>query len=141
MKQFLKEFLFRGCLAAGGGPLVLALIYGVLGATGTGRAITPAEVCIGILTVTLLAFLVAGMTAIYQLEQLPLISAVLIHGAGLYCAYIVTYLLNGWLQPTLTAVLVFSGIFIVCYGLIWLGIYAVSRRKIEKMNRKLRKKS
>ena len=141
MKQFLKEFLFRGCLAAAGGPLVLAIIYGILGATGAVTVITPAEVSTGILTLTFLAFVVAGMTAIYQLEQLPLISAILIHGAGLYGAYIVTYLLNGWLQPQLTAVLVFTGIFVACYGLIWLGIYTVSKKKIEKMNRKLHKKT
>ena len=72
MKPFLKGFLLRGLICAGGGPLVLAIIYGILGATGTVEAFTPREVCMGILTIMLLAFIAAGMTAIYQLEQLPL---------------------------------------------------------------------
>ena len=72
MKQFWKEFFLRGLLAASGGPVVLAVVYGILGATGVVTHFSPREVCLGILTVTLLAFTVAGMTAIYQMEQLPL---------------------------------------------------------------------
>ena len=34
MKQFWKEFLFRGLICAGGGPLVLVIIYGILGSLG-----------------------------------------------------------------------------------------------------------
>ena len=34
MKKFWKEFLFRGLICAGGGPLVLAIIYGILGSLG-----------------------------------------------------------------------------------------------------------
>ena len=64
MKRFWKEFCLRGLLAASGGPIVLAIIYGTLGATGTVSSFSPKEVCLGILTITLLAFLVAGMTAI-----------------------------------------------------------------------------
>ena len=31
MKQFLKEFILRSFMAAGGGPVVLAMIYGIIG--------------------------------------------------------------------------------------------------------------
>lgn len=137
MKTFAKEFLFRGCLAAGGGPVVLAIVYGILGATGTVSSFSPREVCIGILTVTLLAFIVAGMTAIYQLEQLPLPSAILIHGAGLYAAYILIYLLNGWLKTQLVPILIFTIIFIVGYAVIWFLIYSVTKAKTQSINRKL----
>ena len=112
MKNFGKEFLIRGLLACGGGPVVLAIIYGILGMTGTVSHLSPNEVCMGILSVTLLAFFVAGMTAIYQLEQLPLISAILIHGAGLYVAYILIYLLNGWLQRQLIPIAIFTAFFV-----------------------------
>ena len=137
MKKFWKEFLFRGMIASSGGPIVLAIIYGILGATGTVDALTPNEVCLGILTIILLAFIVAGMTAVYQLEQLPLISAILIHGAGLYLAYILIYLLNGWLQQQLLPIAIFTGVFILGYGIIWLIIYWVSRHKTQKLNKLL----
>jgi len=139
MKKFAKEFLFRGCMAAGGGPVVLAIVYGILGSTGTVSHFSPNEVCMGILTVTLLAFIVAGMTAIYQLEQLPLLSAILIHGAGLYAAYILIYLLNGWLQSQLIPIAIFTAAFVIGYAFIWLLIYCFTKRKTDGINRKLNK--
>ena len=140
MKKFGKEFLLRGLLACGGGPIVLAIVYGILGATGTVSHFSPNEVCMGILTVTLLAFIVAGMTAIYQMEQLPLPIAILLHGGALYIAYILIYLLNGWLLNQLKPILVFTGVFIGGYGLIWTVIYNITRAKAEALNRKLKEK-
>ena len=139
MKKFLKEFLLRGLLCAAGGPLVLAIIYGILGATGTVEAFSPREVCLGILTIMLLAFIAAGMTAIYQMEQLPLPMMILLHGGALYIAYILTYLINSWLQNTLIPILVFTGIFVVGYTLIWLMIYFVEKAKTNKLNKLLNK--
>ena len=138
MKKFGKEFLLRGLICAGGGPLVLAIIYGILGATGAVEYFTPREVCMGILTITLLAFIAAGMTAIYQMEQLPLPIMILLHGGGLYIAYILTYLLNGWLLNQVKPILIFTGIFIAGYTVIWLIIYCVERAKAEKLNKMLK---
>lgn len=138
MKKFAKEFLLRGLMAAGGGPVVLAIVYGILGATGTVNSFSPGEVCLGILTVTVLAAVVGGMSAIYQLEHLPLISAIAIHGAGLYITYILIYLLNGWLQQQLIPILIFTAIFIAGYALIWLIIYTANKAKTEQINKKLK---
>ena len=137
MKAFFKEFLLRGLICASGGPLVLAIIYGILGATGAAESLTPKEVCLGILSITLLAFIVAGMTAIYQTEWLPLPTKILIHGGALYVVYILTYLLNGWLVSQLTPVLVFTGIFLAGYALIWLIIYCIERQRAKKLTNML----
>lgn len=137
MKKFLKEFLFRGLISAAGGPVVLAVIYGILGATGAAESLSPREVCMGILSITLLAFIAAGMTAIYQMEQLPLPIMILLHGGSLYVAYILTYLLNGWLQYSLVPISVFTGIFIAGYALIWLIIYLFEKAKANKLNKML----
>ena len=139
MKQFWKDFLFRGLVSAAGGPLVLAIIYGILGATGEVTSLTPREVCLGILSITLLAFTVAGMTAIYQVEKLPLASAILIHGGVLYATYLLIYLINGWLQKGIVPIMVFTGIFLVVYILIGIVIYCTERAKIRKLN-EMRKK-
>lgn len=138
MKKFWKEFLIRGLICAGGGPIVLAIIYGILGATGAVETFSPTEVCLGIVTITLLAFIAAGMTAIYQMEQLPLSMMILLHGGGLYIAYILTYLINGWLQNSPVPIFVFTGIFVVCYTLIWFIIYRVEKTKAEKLNKLLK---
>lgn len=138
MKKFWKEFIFRGLICAAGGPLVLAIIYGILGATGAAESLSPNAVCMGIVTITLLAFIAAGMTAIYQMEQLPLPTMILLHGGVLYIAYILTYLLNGWLLRQLTPILIFTGIFIAGYAFIWLIVYCVEKRKAEKLNKILK---
>ena len=137
MRRFLLEFLKRGLIAAAGGPMVLAVIYGILGATGTVTSLSPTEVCLGILTVTFMAFIAAGITAIYQTDRLPLISSIVIHGGVLYLDYLVMYLLNNWIQRSLTAICVFSAIFIAGFALIWVMIYFVTKRKTERINRNL----
>ena len=140
MKKFWKDFLLRGLICAGGGPIVLAIIYGILGVTGAVEALSPGTVSMGILSITLLAFIAAGMTAIYQMEQLPLPIMILFHGGALYIAYILTYLLNGWLHNSLVPILIFTGIFIAGYALIWLIIYLVEKAKAEVLTRKLKEK-
>ena len=138
MKKFWKEFLLRGLICGSGGPVVVAIIYAILGASGAVESLSPREVSTGILTIAVLAFVVAGMTAIYQMEQLPLPIMILLHGGALYIAYILTYLINGWLQNSLIPILVFTGIFVVGYALIWLIIYLVERAKAEKVNKMLK---
>ena len=137
MRRFLLEFLKRGLMAAAGGPMVLAIVYGILGATGVATNLSPKEVCLGILTVTLMAFIAAGITAIYQTDRLPLISSIVIHGGVLYLDYLVMYLLNSWIQRSFTAICVFSGIFIAGFALIWVIIYFVTKHKTERINQNL----
>ena len=140
MKRFWKEFLFRGLICASGGPIVLAIIYGILGASGAVESFSPREVCIGIVSITLMAFIAAGMTAIYQMEQLPLPIMILLHGGALYLVYILTYLINGWLQDSLIPVLVFTGIFVAGYAFIWLIVYCIEKNKTKKINKLLKEK-
>lgn len=137
MKKFFVEFLKRGTVAAAGGPVILAIIYGILGATGAVASLTPHEVCMGILTVTLMAFIAAGITAVYQSEQLPLISAILIHAGVLYCDYLIMYLLNSWIPRDLTAIGIFTAVFAVGYALIWLCIWLCIRKSTRQLNRSM----
>ena len=138
MKKFWKEFLLRGLICASGGPIVLAMIYGILGYTGTVEVFSPREVSLGIMTITMLAFIVAGMTAIYQMEQLPLPIMILIHGGALYIAYILTYLINGWLENSIVPILAFTGIFAAGFALVWFLIYLVEKGKADKLNKLLK---
>ena len=138
MKKFLVEFTKRGLVAAAGGPVVLAIVYGILGATGEVASLTPGEVCMGVLTVTLMAFIAAGITAVYQTERLPLISAILIHAGVLYMDYLIMYLLNSWIPRNLTGIGVFTAIFIVGYALIWWCVYLSIKSKADCINQSLK---
>ena len=139
MKQFLLEFLRRGAAACGLGPMVLAVLYGVLHRQGALDTLTVDQVCRGIFSLSALAFVAGGLNVLYQLERLPLMAAVTIHGGVLYGSYLITYLVNGWLEWGTTPILVFSGIFVVGYLLIWAVIYAVIRRKTAKLNEMLQR--
>lgn len=137
MKKYVLEFLQRGLMVAAGGPVVLAIIYGILGAVGVVDTLTPWEVCKGILSITVMAFIAAGITMIYTVERLPLISAILIHAGVLYLDYLFIYLVNGWLARNLTAFGIFTGIFAVGYAIVWICIYRITKKNTNQINRKL----
>lgn len=140
MKKTIFEFVRRGMIACGFGPIVLAFVYLIVQAqTGT-QVLTVNEVCIGIISLSALAFIAGGMNVIYQVERLPLMMAILIHGGVLYVSYLATYLLNGWLERSITPILVFSGIFAVGYLVIWVIIFSVIKRKTKQLNEILKQK-
>ena len=139
MKKFVLEFLRRGLIASGIGPIVLAIVYLILQKTNAVETLSVNQVCMGIFSITALAFMAGGMNIIYQMERLPLMAAVSIHGAVLYASYLITYLLNGWLEGGAAPILVFSGIFIFGYLTIWAVIYTIIRKNTEKVNEMLRK--
>jgi hypothetical protein len=102
--------------------------------------LTVREVCLGIFSLSALAFVAGGMNFIYQIEQLPLMVAIFLHGGVLYFSYLATYLVNGWLSWGITPILVFTGIFVVGSFVIWAVIYAVNKRRTEGLNELLKTK-
>ena len=140
MKNVLLGFLRRGVAACGLGPVVLAVLYLILQRTGAVEYLTVNEVCVGIFSLMALAFVAGGMNVIYQIERLPLMIGILIHGSVLYISYLAVYLINGWLQSGAVPILMFTGIFVAGYFIIWAIIYSITRRNTEKINDLLKKK-
>ena len=140
MKRYALEFIRRGLTACGFGPIVLAILYLILHHQGAVEILSVNQVCFGIFSISALAFIAGGMNVVYQIERLPLMAAILIHGIVLYLAYLGTYLLNDWLEWGTTPILVFSGIFVFGYLAIWAVIYSATRRKMQQLNEMLRKK-
>ena len=140
MKKFVLDFLRRGLIACGLGPVVLAVVYLIVEQTARVTVLSVDQVCVGIFSLTGLAFVAGGMNAVYRIERLPLMAAILLHGGVLYAGYLATYLLNDWLEWSLTPVVVFSAIFVVGYLVIWAVIYSVTKRNTNKLNARLREK-
>ena len=140
MKRFVLEFLRRGAIASGIGPIVWAIIYMILQQVAEVETLTVNQVCIGIVSLTALAFLAGGMNALYQIERLPLLMAILIHGSVLYVSYLGTYLINDWLDFGVIPIIVFSAIFVVGYIVIWAIIYSIIKRNTAKLNEMLQQK-
>ena len=139
MKHIVKEFCRRGITVCGAGPIVLAVLYLILQRNGAAETLSVGEVCVGIFSLTTLAFIAGGMNVVYQIERLPLMAAISIHGGVLYVSYLLTYLVNSWLDWGTAPILVFTGIFVVGYLLIWVIIYSIMKRNTDKINEAVRK--
>ncbi len=137
MKKYILDFFKRGLLAMGGGPIVWTIVYAILGASGVVSEVSVWEVVLGVLTVSFMAFIAAGITVVYRIEELPLLYATLLHGVALYLDYIMIYLLNGWLSKGILPFVIFTGSFIVGYALIWVIVYLVMRKSTKKLNKRL----
>jgi hypothetical protein len=140
MKKYIWEFARRGLVSCGFGPIVLAIVYLILRHTIDLQTLPVKEVCTGILSLFALAFIAGGMNFLYQIERLPLMLAILIHGGVLYLSYLGTYLLNGWLDKGWMPILIFTGIFLLGYLVIWAIIYAVNKKNTDKINQLLKDK-
>lgn len=140
MKKNVKDFIFRGFFAGGFGPLVLAVLYLILQKNNLVQTLTVNEMSKGIFSLYILAFIAGGMNVIYQIERLPLMTAILIHGGVLYVSYLCTYLFNGWIEWGMMPILVFSGIFVLGYVIVWVIIYSVNKKRTDKLNQMLDKK-
>ena len=134
MKKNILEFIRRGLTAASFGPIVLAIIYLILKHDNVIDTLTVNQVCLGIFSLSALAFIAGGMNVIYQIEQIPLMASILIHGVVLYISYLGTYLLNDWLEFGKTPLLVFTAIFVIGYLIIWAIIYMIIKKRTEKIN-------
>ena len=140
MKRFILDFFRRGIIACGFGPIVLAALYLILHYKGLIDTLTVNQVCTGIFSITALAFTAGGMNAVYRIERLPLMWAISIHGIILYFSYLGVYLINDWIDWGLNSILVFSGIFVAGYLVIWAIIYYVTKRNTKKLNEMLKEK-
>lgn len=140
MKKHILEFLRRGLVASGLGPFVLAVFYLILQHQTGIETLTVKQVCLGIFSLSALAFVAGGMNFVYQMERLPLMLAILIHGSVLYISYLITYLINDWLERGVFPILVFTAIFVLGYLIIWAVIFCVVKRNTEKVNKMLKEK-
>ena len=134
MKKNFLEFCRRGMIASGFGPIVLAIVYLVLDYHSSIELLTVNQVCIGIFSLSALAFIAGGMNVVYQIERLPLMYAIFLHGIVLYVVYLITYLINDWIVWGLTPIFVFTDVFVFSYIVIWIFIYTITKKNTDKIN-------
>ncbi len=140
MKEFVKNFCKRGLVAFGFGPVIMAIVYISLEIAGVEGTLGFIELSKQILIVSAMAFVAAGISAIYNVERLALPLAIFIHAAVLYTDYILVYLINGWIKNSLMPLIIFTVIFIVGFALVWIIIYAVDKNAARKLNERLNKR-
>ena len=137
MKRFVKDFISRGLIAAGFGPLILVIIYYGFQLTENVTSRPMTEVNINILSTLFMAFVAGGIGAVFKVEKIPLGIATLIDAIVIYLDYLFFYLINGWILVKATPLFIFTIIFIIGYIIIWLIIYKKVKSQVKKINQKL----
>ena len=122
----------------GFGPIILSIVYGILGLCRVVDKLAVNDVVLGFLSITALAFLCGGMTVVYQIEEIGISKAITLHGIALYVAYAVVYITNNWLKDGLIPFLIFTVIFVIGYALVWLVIYLITKRGTDSLNKKIK---
>ncbi|MBQ7760695.1 MAG: DUF3021 domain-containing protein [Clostridia bacterium] len=136
MKYF-KEFLKRGFAFAGLGPVIAGMIYLILSFTIEDFQLTGVQVFLAIISTYLLAFVQAGASVFNQIESWPLAKSLGIHLLSTYIAYVLCYLVNSWIPFEPIVVLIFTGVFLITYFIIWLTVYLIIKQTSKKINAKL----
>jgi hypothetical protein len=134
----IKEFCFRGLICMGFGPIVYGTIMCVLYLCGVDTLSNGLTIFKGIISTSIMAFLIAGVSIIWQKERIPLGLKIGIHCLFLYTSYLVIYLLNDWIVKDFKVIGIFTIVFVLGYALVWLFIYLVEKQNAKKLNSQIR---
>ncbi|MBQ8344603.1 MAG: DUF3021 domain-containing protein [Clostridia bacterium] len=139
MNKYLKSFLQRGLIFGGFGPVITGIIYYILSITIDNFSVSGTEMFTAIISTYLLAFVHAGCSIFNQVEHWPIAKSLFFHFLSLYLAYSVCYLINSWIPFDITVFLIFTGIFVLGYAIVWLIVYLIVKQTERKLNSKLNK--
>jgi hypothetical protein len=139
MKRNLIKFIHRGTIFGGFGPIIIGIIYLILSFTLDNFSVTGAEIFTAILSTYLLAFVHAGVSVFNEIESWSVGRSMLCHFSVLYVAYSLCYLINSWIPFDITVFLIFTGIFIVSYLIVWLTVFIIVKRTGRRLNDSLKK--
>lgn len=137
MNKHIKNFLIRGMLFAGFGPIILGIIYMFLQINLPDLSLSGKEICLGIVSTYLLAFLQAGASVFNSIEDWPLAKSTFFHFLTIYIAYTLCYLVNTWIPFEPKILLFFTLIFIGVYLIVWLTVFITIKVTAKKFNKKL----
>lgn len=139
MKKHFRNFCVRGMTFAWTGPVILAVVWLCLERACIVSMLTVNEAVLGIVSSAIMVFVAAGISIVYQIENIPKAFAGLIQCAVLYIDYLGIYIINGWI-PT-DRIWVFTLIFLAVFVIVWSSIYIPIHIRVKKINRTLREKN
>lgn len=138
MNKYVKMFLYRGLVFGGFGPIVLGIIYLVLEHTLESFSLGGGEVCMGIASTYLLAFVHAGASVFNGIEEWGLAKSIAWHFGVLYAAYSVCYFVNDWIPRNAKGFALFTGVFAAIYVLVFAIVLISVKAASKDFNKKLK---
>lgn len=138
MNKYLKEFLHRGLIFAGFGPIVLGIIFFVLSKTLDDFFVSGGQIFLGILSTYILAFVQAGVTVFNQIDHWSTPKSLFCHFGMLYAVYVLCYILNSWIPFEWGVIGIFTAVFVSTFFIIWFIVYFIVKVTSRKLNKKLK---
>lgn len=138
MNKYVKNFLLRGLLFSGFGPIIAGIVYMAIENSSYNFSLSGKEVFIAIVSTYLLAFIQAGASVFNQIEAWGIGKSLLCHLSTIYFAYVACYLVNSWIPFEPIVLLIFTAIFVAVYFVIWLSVFISHKAICKKMNKQLK---
>ena len=138
MNQYVKNYLFRGLMFGGFGPMVAGIVLWIVQLTGVEVVLTGGEVLLAVVSTYILAFVQAGSSVFNQIEGWPIAKSMGVHFLSLYVVYVACYLLNVWMPFAWEVIAIFTAIFIAVYLVVWITVYLIIKKTSKKLNRNIR---
>lgn len=137
MNKYLKEFLHRGLIFGGFGPIILGIIYYIISKNTKDFSLSGGELLLGIVSIYILTFVQAGATVFNQIEHWPIPKSLLFHFGSLYLVYVICYIINSWIPFEPMILLIFTAVFVAIYFMVWLTVFLSIKAFTKKANKKL----
>lgn len=137
MNKYVKEFLRRGLMFSGFGPIVFGIIVLCISYFDSVAVHSARNIFMGIVTTYTIAFVQAGVTVFNQIEHWSVPKSMLCHFGLLYVVYSLSYIANSWIPFKVEVLGVFTVIFAVGFFAIWGIVYLCVRNTSKKINEKL----
>lgn len=138
MNRYLKDFLHRGLIFGGFGPIVVAIVFMCISLADRGFSLTASQILLATVSSYLLAFVQAGVTVFNQIEHWSTVKSLLCHYVTLFAAYSVCYVVNSWIPFEPMVLVIFSVIFAVLFFVIWTIVYLSVRATSKRFNSQLK---
>ncbi len=138
MNTYLKQYLHRGLVFGGFGPMVAGIVLFILSLTLDDFSLTGGQIFLAIVSTYMLAFVQAGASVFNQIEHWSLGKSLFFHFLSIYLAYSICYIANSWIPFEPMVLVIFTAIFVVAYFVIWLTVYFIVRAIKKKLNSRLK---
>lgn len=137
MNKYFKEFIHRGLMFSGFGPIVFGIVMLCISSAEKELHLTGKEILLGIASTYMIAFIQAGATVFNQIEHWSVPKSMACHFSMLYAVYSIAYIINSWIPFKIEVLAIFTVIFIAVYFTVWIVVYLCVRNTGRKINERL----
>ncbi|MBR3617653.1 MAG: DUF3021 domain-containing protein [Acholeplasmatales bacterium] len=137
MNKYVKEFLKRGLIFSGFGPIIAGIVYMCIESSGIDLNLTAGTVFLAIITTYIIAFVQAGISVFNQIDTWSKAKSLFFQITSIYIVYMGGYLINNWIPFKIEVIIIFTSVYIATYLAIWLTVYLITKNMTKKLNDKL----